>query len=53
MASGRRYDNLLDKFYEHKSDVFFIAENGGLGMFQEKKYFQRYLIKKILEKFLK
>lgn len=52
VASGRRYDNLLDKFYEHKSDVFFIAENGGLGMFQEKEIFSKVLDKKDIEKIL-
>ena len=30
VASGRRYDNLLDKFIEHKEDIIFIAENGAL-----------------------
>lgn len=52
VASGRRYDNLLSKFYEHKEDIFFIAENGAVGMFQEKELFSKVLEKKDLKRIL-
>lgn len=52
VASGRRYDNLLDKFLEHKEDMIFIAENGALGMRQGKELFSDILEKENIKEFV-
>ncbi len=53
VASGRRYDNLLDKFIEHKEDIIFIAENGALGMEKGKELFSDVLEKDKIAEFVK
>ncbi|TDT72298.1 hypothetical protein EV215_0086 [Hypnocyclicus thermotrophus] len=53
VASGRQYYNLLEKFYKHKDDILFIAENGNYVIHQEKEIFSNSLNKKIIPEFIK